>query len=719
MVGEFGEVLVMDWGIAKHLDDEVHTKEEATQASAIEGFQELSDAQLAAGESGLTMEGTVMGSPQYMPPDQAEGRLADLGTHSDIYSLGGILYAILTLRHPVEGRKVSEVLSKVISGEITPPTHYNASRSAGPKLTGGEVADASKIVGLPHCPAGKVPASLSAVTMRAMALQPADRYANVAQIIADVEAYQSGFATSAEQAGLLTQVHLLVKRNKASSLGVAAVLLVGGVLGSKAVIEGRRAEREATVAKATLADLRRTAPVFYVQAQVDFQDGKLAPALEKLGYAIQLDGTDADYHLYHAHLRQSSHALGQAVEDYRRVLALRPADESAKVNLALCEKLSRESGGAALNRDQKLQLLAALRAQKRALEGAPLAAELDPDIAAIHTAILSRLREVRKQAGWSDSRVEALPDGTFRINFGQLTLADFSVLKGLPVTAMAFRSSPITDLSTLAGLQLRQLSFIHTKVSDLSPLRGMPLERLTVTVPDREPKSPLADLTPLRGMKLKALMLANTEVSDLRPLAGMPLEELDLWGATRVRDLTPLAQCKHLGKLELRFVPVSDLGPLAGLPLTDFNCTGRAITSIAALAGAPLKTLGIPETSVTDLSPLTRSAQLEFLVVTATPVSSLVPVAKMPLKRLELKGTKVVDLSPIAQCVTLEQILLPENAKDVSVIRHLPKLERLSTIAQGGGSSLVFDPATAFHRPKHTAEDFWREYDAKKPAKKK
>ncbi len=199
MVGEFGEVLVMDWGLAKHLDDELHAKTEATQASGIEGFQELSDAQLAAGESGLTMEGTVMGSPQYMPPEQAEGRLADLGTHSDIYSLGGVLYAILTLRHPVEGRKVSEVLSKVISGEITPPTHYNASRSAGSKLTGGDVADASKVLGVPHCPAGKVPASLSAVTMRAMALQPADRYAEVLQIVADVEAYQGGFATSAER----------------------------------------------------------------------------------------------------------------------------------------------------------------------------------------------------------------------------------------------------------------------------------------------------------------------------------------------------------------------------------------------------------------------------------------------------------------------------------------------------------------------------------------
>ncbi len=253
MVGEFGEVLVMDWGLAKHLDDHQHAQTEAAQAPGIEGFTELTDAQLAAGESGLTMEGAVMGSPQYMPPEQAEGRLADIGTHSDIYSLGGILYAILTLRHPVEGRKVSEVLSKVISGEITPPTHYNASRVGGAKMSGGVVADTSKVVGLPHCPAGKVPASLSAVTMRAMALKPADRYAEVAQITADVEAYQGGFATSAEKAGALTLVRLFIHRHKALTVAASlVVLLTMGFLG-KVISSEQKAKAEAGRARAAEA----------------------------------------------------------------------------------------------------------------------------------------------------------------------------------------------------------------------------------------------------------------------------------------------------------------------------------------------------------------------------------------------------------------------------------------------------------------------------------
>ena len=64
------------------------------------GFEELSDSQLSGSSQNLTMDGSVMGSPQYMPPEQAEGKVAELDERADIFSLGGVLYAILTLRPP-------------------------------------------------------------------------------------------------------------------------------------------------------------------------------------------------------------------------------------------------------------------------------------------------------------------------------------------------------------------------------------------------------------------------------------------------------------------------------------------------------------------------------------------------------------------------------------------------------------------------------------------
>lgn len=114
MVGSFGEVLVMDWGLAKILQDEAQSADEMAQleqersntpaTSMPAGFQEFSDSALNGAAQNLTLDGSVMGSPQYMPPEQAEGKVSELDERSDIFSLGGILYAILTLRPPVEGR---------------------------------------------------------------------------------------------------------------------------------------------------------------------------------------------------------------------------------------------------------------------------------------------------------------------------------------------------------------------------------------------------------------------------------------------------------------------------------------------------------------------------------------------------------------------------------------------------------------------------------------
>ena len=299
MVGEFGEVLVMDWGLAKHLDDAQHAQTEAAQAPWIAGFKELSDAQLAAGESGLTMEGAVMGSPQYMPPEQAEGRLADIGTHSDIYSLGAILYAILTLRHPVEGKKVEEVLANVIRGSITPPTTHNT-RSAATAKVSGEVAEARKITGLPHCPDGKVPTSLSAVTMRAMALKPADRYATVAQVMADIEAYQGGFATSAENLSTIEEFVLLLKRHKGVTIAAAAALAVIAVLTTVFVGGLRAKEREATRAadlaiseKEKALKAEKEARASFAQAQVALAEAAFRSG-DYPGMVQALDGCPPD-----------------------------------------------------------------------------------------------------------------------------------------------------------------------------------------------------------------------------------------------------------------------------------------------------------------------------------------------------------------------------------------------------------------------------------------
>ncbi|MDR3403246.1 MAG: protein kinase [Chthoniobacter sp.] len=287
MVGEYGEVLLMDWGLAKIIgrDGSPHRPNDAVQITSV-----VAGARDDQRDAFATIDGAVMGTPQYMSPEQARGEVATLDERSDLFSLGAILYELLTLLPPFPGKTTREILSKIISGQFDLPNarlRSTVTRS------------------LQHLPSGEIPESLEAVVLKALAHDRGQRYQCVGEYQADIAAYQGGFATSAENADAWKQFTLLVKRHKALSIAVATSLVVlvcvsaaftARVIHERDVAVGERAHAEAERAKTVLANAENLRHL-HEASMADFsaaderlgEDTRWSEGITQLARALELD----------------------------------------------------------------------------------------------------------------------------------------------------------------------------------------------------------------------------------------------------------------------------------------------------------------------------------------------------------------------------------------------------------------------------------------------
>src|SRR5262249_3005659 len=119
VLGEFGEVVLLDWGLAKLVDHDSVDEPDHDPAGTGAWPEPSTTAEL-----GLTASGQALGTPGYMAPEQAEGRLDQIGKSTDVYGLGAILYEILTDRAPFDGSSIHEVLRKVREEAPSTPRQF-------------------------------------------------------------------------------------------------------------------------------------------------------------------------------------------------------------------------------------------------------------------------------------------------------------------------------------------------------------------------------------------------------------------------------------------------------------------------------------------------------------------------------------------------------------------------------------------------------------------
>lgn len=273
IVGEFGETVVVDWGLAKDLSDA--TQSEEANVATVQGGTPL-PATAKSGrldgmlDSAVTRHGSVIGTPAFMSPEQARGAVSEIDSTSDTYSLGTILYVILAGELPFHGDDVQTTLKQVIEGEYRSPRAINK----------------------------QVPTALEAICVKAMSRDRADRYQNAEQLANDLQHYIANEPVSAHKDSLLDKAGRWCRRNPtiaATSIAAGIIISVGGLITSAIVGEANRTERlakiEAQTAQAAEKESRIAAEESQQRAIQRLEESRLAAD----AWLIGLSGTLQKY----------------------------------------------------------------------------------------------------------------------------------------------------------------------------------------------------------------------------------------------------------------------------------------------------------------------------------------------------------------------------------------------------------------------------------------
>ena len=218
MLGAFGETLVVDWGLAKTLGG----PSDEPEPGDVPPLRPLSGSVRSE-----TLYGSSIGTPQFMSPEQAAGRLDAMGPPSDLYSLGATLFALLTGAPPFGERNLQKLLDQVKRGEFPPPRQVNP----------------------------RVPPALEAITLKAMALVPADRYASTRDLADDVVRWLADEPVSVYREPWTERAARWAKRHKTPVAAAAALLVATSIalLVGTILVQRERARTEVNYRLATNA----------------------------------------------------------------------------------------------------------------------------------------------------------------------------------------------------------------------------------------------------------------------------------------------------------------------------------------------------------------------------------------------------------------------------------------------------------------------------------
>ena len=510
-ISEFGDVLLCDWGLAIVLDDTEVIYEEC---SSLENYSLNS-----FNFKNMTQNGYVKGTPGFMAPEQTGRTDIKKGRHSDIYSLGAILYSLLTFQEPIKGGSLEEVLDKTARGDFLAPSEHKKG----------------------------IPKPLELICLKAMATAIEERYGSVQSMQADILAFRNGFAISAEENSNWKLLKLLIKRNLAISLiasSAGLILIIFSIVFTRNLQDSRNqaleAKNEALQAQSQATKSKEAALVlaekFKTEKEISIRRGKIATdqllkyaqeayrkddfnrASQHINSALELDNELPAAWLIRAKLHFLNEEFNLAYSSF-----IKAGEDSDLVKLADEYRQVKKDDSLKFTMNKYIDFFN--RVSRKLGKGSGLISDLT------HVKIYSQI---------------SIDD---RLHFSRAWIRMFNDLETLNLSYdSSIRHLDLSHNSTLdfpyvlQNFPARSADFSHTAIDEFICFRAQPLLKLDVS------HTKIDKLDTLSNKDLRDLILAHTGISDLSPLKGMPLQSLDIRGCP-IKSLTVLESLKQLQQL--------------------------------------------------------------------------------------------------------------------------------------------------------------------------